>query len=236
MPTLVWPEDLIARSGTFRVQSHSVAFESPLSRVQQVQGMPGSRIVAQYEFILGERDARRMDALLAQLRGPQGTVMMWDHRRPTSGGTQGTAEEFSVTITPEAFSDATTFSDGTGFTTSGTPRISFGGPAGATTIGTDGWYAGQTVATVGDWVQIGDRLYMLTADVVADDNGEATLKFAPGLREDTPVHDGNPGNPTPLKFTRASVEMRLVSDDENENPATVEHIYNYTLRFVEVLV
>lgn len=235
MPALVWPADIVARRSSFRVQSHSVAFESPLSRVQQVQGLPGARIVATYEFFVHRDKARRIDALLAKLRGMQGTVMMWDHDRPTSGGTQGTADEFSVTITPEAFNDATTFGDGAGFTTSGTPRISFGAPAGSTTIGTDGWYPGQTVAVMGDWVQIGDRLYMLTADAVADGNGEVTLEFAPGLREDTPVHDGDPGNPTPLKFTRASVEMRLVSDDENENPSDAAHMYSYTLRFVEVL-
>lgn len=235
MPTVAWPTDLIARSGTFRVQSHSVAFESPLSRVQQVQGMPGSRIVAQYEFILAERDARRMDALLAKLRGPQGTVMMWDHRRPESGGTQGTADQLAAKITPEPFADDTVFSDGTGWTTSGTPHISFGALAGSDTIQTAGWHAGQTVAVAGDWLTIGDHFAMLTADAVADDNGEVTLEFSPPLKADTPVHDGDPANRTRLSFTRASVEMRLVSDDENENPSTVEHVYHYTLRFVQVL-
>src|SRR5690606_29207177 len=139
-------------------------FESPLSRVQQVQGMPGTRIVAQYGIILGERDARRRDAVLAQLLRPQGAVLLWDHRRTTSGGTQGTADDLGADIAPEPFSDGTFFTDGTGFTTSGTPHISVGAPADSTSIATAGWYAGQTVAVMGDWVQIGDYLYMLTAD------------------------------------------------------------------------
>lgn len=228
MPTLVWPADIVARRSSFRIQSHSVAFESPLSRVQQVQGLPGARIVATYEFFVHRDKARRIDALLAKLRGMQGTVMMWDHDRPTSGGTQGTADDLGADIAPEPFSDGTFFTDGTGFTTSGTPHISFGAPAGSTSIGTAGWYAGQTVAVMGDWVQIGDYLYMLTADAVADGNGEVTLEFAPALKADAPVG-------STLNFTRASVEMRLVSDDENENPSDAAHMYSYTLRFVEVL-
>jgi len=52
------------------------------------------------------------------------------------------------------------------------------------TLTTTGWVGDQSrVLASGDWIQIGLRLYRMTADAAADHDGNATLAIWPNLRE-----------------------------------------------------
>lgn len=67
-------------------------------------------------------------------------------------------------------------------TTTGVPRVNGANQTGSLVV-TDGWTAGATVYKAGDWVQFdGDeKVYMVTADVVADGSGNASIPIYPAL-------------------------------------------------------
>jgi hypothetical protein len=64
---------------------------------------------------------------------------------------------------------------------SGTPLVK-GDNQDGRELGVDGLAASQFIAPEGDRFQLGNYLYHLTEDVVADGNGEAVLQFVPELR------------------------------------------------------
>lgn len=65
----------------------------------------------------------------------------------------------------------------------GAPYVQGAGQTG-TTLSTDGWSNSETVMKAGDFFSIeGDtKVYQVTADVVSDGTGQATMEFFPSLR------------------------------------------------------
>lgn len=65
----------------------------------------------------------------------------------------------------------------------GTPLVAGGSQSGSELL-TDGWTSGVTgIMKAGDYLQIGTRLHMLTADANSDGSGNAALEIWPDLRE-----------------------------------------------------
>lgn len=83
---------------------------------------------------------------------------------------QGVANDFKVPVNEIAQSSSTA-----------TPRVNGAGQTGRTLI-TDGWPVSTTVLNGGQFVTIGDQLLQLTANVVSDSSGNATISFAPAIR------------------------------------------------------
>jgi hypothetical protein len=86
------------------------------------------------------------------------------------GAAQGAANDFRVPVNEIEQSSATA-----------TPRVNGAGQTGRSLI-TDGWPVSSTVLYGGQFVTIGDQLLQLTANVVSDSSGNATISFAPAIR------------------------------------------------------
>jgi hypothetical protein len=122
------------------------------------------------------RDGRRLSAFLAVLGGPRGRFLFRDLTIRQSG----------ITLAPQVAG---------GFQT-------------GTQLVTSGWPPSSTPLLAGDFFSLGTgaqtRLHQLTADVVADNAGQATISFVPRLRS-------SPANGASLEVVAPAVVLRLTA-------------------------
>ena len=122
------------------------------------------------------RDGRRLSAFLAALGGPRGRFLFRDPTIQQPGSTLA-------------------------------PQVAGGFQTGNQLV-TVGWPPFSTPLLAGDFFSLGDedqtRLHQLTADVVTDEAGEATLAFVPRLRS-------SPADGTPLEIAAPAVVLRLTA-------------------------
>lgn len=236
MADYIWPDDLQPYAMSFYLQHHTTTFESPFTRQQQVLGRSAPRWVARLSFRGGaggqirsqHNDGARIEALLAQIKGPQKTVSLYDFRRPERGGTVALFDDYAADIPETFFTDGTDFDDDTGFIVSptGAPSsspISLGGNS----VVLSGYWPGTSPNKIGDYINIGDGTpHIVTYAGVADLYGNLTIAFElPAKAEFT----GDVG------FSKAPGTFRLVSDDASSNPTDTDGMASYELEFLEVL-
>ncbi|MEZ5885259.1 MAG: hypothetical protein R3D53_15835 [Paracoccaceae bacterium] len=122
------------------------------------------------------RDGRRLSAFLAALGGPRGRFLFRDPTIQQPGSTLA-------------------------------PQVAGGFQTGNQLV-TVGWTPFSTPLLAGDFFSLGTdaqtRLHQLTADVVTDEAGEATLAFVPRLRS-------SPADGTPLEIAAPAVVLRLTA-------------------------
>lgn len=135
--------------------------QSPFTGQQQFQTYTGQWWSASVTLCtLNRASAAEWQSFLAKLRGKQGTFMMGD---PDAATPQGTPV--------------------------GTPLVNGASQTGNTII-TDGWTASaDDVLLAGDYIQIGNHMYMVLDDVSADGSGNATFDVWPRLRADVDNND-----------------------------------------------
>lgn len=86
------------------------------------------------------------------------------------GLARGAANDFQVPVNEIAQSSSTA-----------TPLVNGAGQTGRS-LNTDGWPNSTTVLSAGQFVTIGNQLLQLTADVVSNGSGQATISFEPAIR------------------------------------------------------
>lgn len=150
---VTWPLNLRPSSQSFFIRTNTIRFESPLTGHVQVQERDGARWMTQMQLVRGDVDSRRMDAIIAALRGPVGHVLVPDFRRLKARG--------SLAGTPQLDS-------GTGNTLS---------LSGFTPNALGVLLAGDLIQTSEG------RTHMVVQDVNADADGEASVAIAPRLRD-----------------------------------------------------
>ena len=96
--------------------------------------------------------------------------------------------------------------------------------SGASVIRAESLTASSSAISAGEYFQVGDYLYMVTAD---KDSGEGTLEFQPPLRQE--VASG-----TALDFTFPQSIWRMASNDVGWSISTAS-IYGFTFPCVEAL-
>jgi hypothetical protein len=138
-----------------RLVSATAVATSPFTGTEQVQDWGGEWWEYGIEMArMNGRDGRQLSAFLTALGGPRGRFL---------------------------FRDPTIRQPGLSFI----PMVSGVGQSGGT-LNTSGWPASSTALFAGDFFSLGSdqqtRLYQLTADVVSDAAGLATLAFVPKLR------------------------------------------------------
>lgn len=154
MPSFIdLPEELLkATAIAWTMEANHALVASPFSGFVQAQRGTMER----WSFVMTIRKLTRQEAQIAQgfflmLEGPLGLFRMHD---PAQCLPLGRA--------------------------SGVPKLSAAAASGARTISTDGWTANTPgVLKAGDWIQIGDQLTKVRADVNSSATGTATISIWP---------------------------------------------------------
>ena len=81
MTALNWPENIYPVQQTFFIRSETARSISELTGQTQAFGRDSARWVATLDFRLTQDKAAIFEALLADLRGPVGTLLVPDFRR-----------------------------------------------------------------------------------------------------------------------------------------------------------
>lgn len=101
MATLDWPAGLVPSKATWRLQSNTESFSSPLNRSTQTVERPGARWNVSLEFPpLKDPELGRLEAFLASLSGMAGRFTIWPHGRPGNSAfsplVNGTVTDFKA--------------------------------------------------------------------------------------------------------------------------------------------
>lgn len=230
-----WPIDLVPYRVQFYLQANTTVFRSPVTRSAQRLMRQGQLWRCVASFREPRADHQRLSALLLKADGAYGSFRIWDFAHPLPLGDNlphtGVGVTYFSSGSPVALTGFTSGSPAvvTGFY-GGTaePRVRGGWTAGATAILSERWLPNTTPLKAGDKFGIGDHLYELTDDAIADLQGVAELNFRPPLRVSV-------AHRAALVRTRPRVEMMLLDDDQPARSVDVNRVYDYTLSFVEVL-
>jgi hypothetical protein len=160
-----------------RLVSATAVATSPFTGSEQVQDWGGEWWDYAIEMArTSGRDGRRLSAFLAALGGPRGRFL---------------------------FRDPTIRQPGFSFTPVVVGWLQTGG-----TLNTSGWPASTTPLFAGDFFSMGSdqqtRLYQLTADVISNTAGLASLSFVPRLRT-------SPADGAALQIAAPAVLLRLTA-------------------------
>lgn len=180
--TITFPIDLPSSPAPAKIRIYPRAIVgvsiSPFSGAQQVYEHQGQ--IWQADITLPSMvraDAAPWIAAMLQLNGRYGTFRLGDASCATPRGVA-----------------------------TGTPLVNGASQTGKTLI-TDGWTISQTgILKQGDYIQIGDRLYMVTVDANSDGSGNATLDIWPRLRE-------SPADNAAIITTNCKGLFRLASNE-----------------------
>lgn len=128
---------------------------SPYTHATQVQEFNGQSWSADVMYPeMTRAEAEKFNAFLLALMGQKGTFYLGDPLAKEPRGNAG-----------------------------GTPRVNGSGQTGNSII-TDGWTPSVTgILLMGDFIQIGQRLYKVLTDANSDGSGNATLDIWPRLNE-----------------------------------------------------
>jgi hypothetical protein len=155
----------------------------------------------------------------------------------TGGG--GTGASATAVLTGGSVTGFAGLVGGEGFTSAPTISFTGGGGTGAAAIAqisnapssivlySRGWTASVYRQLLsGDYIQIGNRLYMATGEVDADANGDAAIPIWPSLRE-------TPADGAVLKLTNCQGVFRLASNLRKWH-AAVDQLAEISFQFSEV--
>ena len=206
MPVLTFPSIRPPQSASLQLVGATQRHVSPFDGSAQTIGRPAQFWRASLTWgAIPHTEWRVMQAFISSLRGMSG--------------------RFTYTH-PHTFRLATA--------TIGTPLVKGAGQTGVTLLA-DGFTAGATVMKAGDFFSLADppgrqRLYQVTADVVADGSGNATLEFGPPLRSSPPDN-------LALNLTTPSPLWMLASDEEGNIAWAARDVLRagFTLNVVEAL-
>lgn len=194
-----WPVDLIPGEMSLGLESITRTFDSPWTGATQTAETPGAKVVMQISFkALPVDKARRLEALIFSLDGQAGRVRLWDFGARLIGS-------------PQSVRGAPVVTEALAMRKSLTSR---------------GWTPSTKVLLAGDWVQVGDELKRVLADVTSDLSGGALIRVAPMLRSDYP-------SGTPLSVSRPSGVFMLRDDKAVTFQRTPGVFTDVSLSFVE---
>lgn len=100
--------------------------------------------------------------------------------------------------------------------------------AGATSVPTFGWPFSVRVLNENDFVQLGRRLYVVTANVDSNGSGVATIPLMTPLRTAAAAS-------SPVIFIRPGCEMRLTSREWSGERSSDEGLWSLSAQFLETV-
>lgn len=195
---LIFPDDIYPTECVWRLKAQTEVFSNPFNSACQTLELPGAAWEAQLRFdSLTRAKGAILHSTLAQLRGAAGRILLWDHAFATP---RGSAQ--------------------------GTPLVH-----GANQVGNRltvrGCQANSEFLRIGDYFQLGNQLHIVTAQAIANAQGQCQLQFEAPMRH-IPV-DG-----MALITVRPCAVMRLKDDDQGGRRSTSRLILSsLTLSFIE---
>lgn len=226
-----WPSGILPGSLNLYPRTNTTIFESPGTRRRRTVALAGVQWVYTMQLVLSRANAQVLDALLDRLRGPTGTIAIWDFAREEPLGSNlsqdGVADAYFADVGPPTTTD---FTDGTHFAVAnGDIVVSDDYDAGVISVETRRWRQSQTdVLKAGDLVSIDERLYRVTADANSTSLGRATLQLNRGLVADV-------ANAEVVTRSQATGLFSLVDDDQPNRGNDPDGRNTYNLSFVEAL-
>ncbi len=183
----------------FGLVSNTQNSRSELDGTVQTLALPGDIWTGVLTFTnVFDPDARVLRAFLSSLRGQSGRFY----------------------LSPPAYKRAGT--------APGSPLIKGAAQTGAT-IATDGWTASQVgILKIGDFIEIGAELKMITTDANSDATGSATLSFVPPIRV-------SPADNSPVIVTSPKSIMMLKDGNQSRWQAQPTPIYAMSIAVEEAL-
>lgn len=198
MTLITMPLQLLGAIKRRELVSATAPSQSPFTGREQVQDWGGEwwEYDIEFGFHLG-REGKKMSAFFAQVGGGKNTFLLRDWSIDQVIG--------------------------------GSPIVAGAGQTG-NTLATTGWAVSSTVMQYGDFFTLGtgdqSRIYQLTADVVSNGAGAATLTFVPKLR-------AAPANAQALIVNAPNVHLRVIGGV----PASIRSggVYGFTAAMREAL-
>lgn len=143
----------IPDGATMTLVANVNSFRSSLNGFQQYSTLPGSRWGVSLSWTNRKgRGASRLQAQLSSLLGPVGVFKIRIPDYKRYGTATGTGKVVSASVN-------------------------------ATTITTNGWTPSQPLLlAAGDWIEINQQVYRVTADVASAADGTASIKVTPPVR------------------------------------------------------
>lgn len=206
-----WPRDICPQSCIFTRSRNDVRQISPRTRQDYIirNGRPLWFADCTFKFGNDSRLAK-LRYWLEKLEGHAGSVQVWDFNAPYPYGIDF---GFGALSLYERHTLWTYGGNQYGYAWAGLPSHWVGGAIvfadgtaaiGATTINLKNLQASRPACITGQYIQIGRRLYLCAADVVAWSSGKATIQLTSPLLE--AVADG-----ADVRLVEAACEMRMTS-------------------------
>lgn len=219
MTTYDWPadDDWQPLSGSFRLSTIAALSSSPYTGAHKAASL-GQIWVATLSFNAKELTlSHQIAGFLNMLEGPVNPVRLFDWWRPVPVCLDGDAEPWS---------DATYFSDGSGWVDGYAPLLIADATQGSNVLVMEGLPASTECFRRGDLIGVGGYLYELKFGVTANSSGEAAVTVQPGLRAGAAINDS-------VQLYRPTLPMRLATDADAVINRSHQTADGFTLTFVE---
>lgn len=174
---------------------------SPFTFATQVQKFAGQLWLAEITLPPMTRSDGAADwiAFLLKLNGQEGTFLLGDNTATTPRGTA-----------------------------TGSPLVNGASQTGQSLI-TDGWTNSVTnILKAGDYISIGQRMYMVLNNVNSNGSGQATLDIWPALRE-------SPGDNDVITTANCKCLFRLASNSVQVFDSAADFVYTVSFSAVEAV-
>jgi hypothetical protein len=230
-----WPCDLLPDSCSFGRSRNDVLQTSPRTRQTKVIQQGRALWSASLTWALHDpRDVARLRYYLENLEGFSGSVQLWDFFEPISaritypdGATCATAESNFEFNNGEQSWSWNAFLSGF-YYTADHPTVDGAHVKGATSVAIEGAADVAVIGVLGQYVQIGRRLYTLTEEVTTDSTGRATLIITPGLI-------GALSGGETARLVQAGCEMRLANQSWNNSSGYKNGLVVVSAEFIETV-
>lgn len=232
-----WPRDLCPQSCVFTRSRNDVRQQSPRTRSDFIitNGRPLWFADCTFKFSNGSKLAK-LRYWLEKLEGLKGSVQVWDFNSPYPYGIDFGFGALSLYERHTLWTNAGTQY---GYTWAGLPSHWVGGAVvmadgaaaiGDTTIDLKGLQPSKPACILGQYIQVGRRLYLCAADTVADGAGKATIELTSALI--SAVADGDT-----VRLVEAACEMRMTSQEwpqsgDTSGPVSVRVTFEETVQDV----
>jgi len=196
-----FPSGIRIKNSQFKLESNVQTFTSPLSNSTQRIILPGKRWVATYELTSHTRaEFAVMKAFLIQQEGGLHTFYGFDADARQPLGVA-----------------------------TGTPLIKGAGQTGLSIL-TDGWTPNTTgILKQADYIQVGNEMKMVMANVNSDGSGNATILISHAFRS-------SPADNAPIITNNPCCVMRLIDNQQDMWDSDANKNCTITFRAVETFV